>query len=75
MRSIAVALLLSASFCVAQESGDFKSATSNVLDAQYPKIDSSSRVQIHLAVKPALRTVVSANSHVESLGFPRRGSN
>jgi len=58
MRSIAVALLLSASFCVAQESGDFKSATSNVLDPQYPKIDSSSRVQIHLAVKPALRTVV-----------------
>ncbi|MGA9243083.1 MAG: hypothetical protein WBW03_14030 [Silvibacterium sp.] len=46
MRSIAMALLLSASFYLAQGSGDFRPATSNVLDAQYPKVDSGSRVQI-----------------------------
>jgi hypothetical protein len=58
MRSIAMALLLSASVCLAQESGDFKPATSNVLDAQYPKVDSSSRVQIRFKAPDASKVRV-----------------
>jgi len=58
MRSTAMALLLSASFCLAQESGDFKPATSNVLDAQYPKVDSSSRVQIRFKAPDASKVRV-----------------
>ncbi|MFZ1012796.1 MAG: esterase, partial [Terracidiphilus sp.] len=53
MRSIAMAMLLVTSFCFAQESGDFKPATSNVLDAQYPKVDSKSRVQIRFKAPDA----------------------
>ena len=38
-----ILVLLMASFCVIQRSSDFKPATSNVLDAQYQKVDSNSR--------------------------------
>ncbi|MGA8731189.1 MAG: alpha/beta hydrolase-fold protein [Terracidiphilus sp.] len=58
MRSIAMALLLSASVCLAQESGDFRPATSNVLDAPYPKVDSSSRVQIRFKAPDASKVRV-----------------
>ena len=58
MRSIAMLMLFAASFCVAQESGDFKPATSNVLDAQYPKVDSSSRVQIRFKAPEASKVRV-----------------
>src|SRR3974390_3329955 len=59
MRSIAMAMLLAASLCFAQESGDFKSATSNVLDAQYPKVDSStSRVLIRFKAPDAAKVRV-----------------
>jgi len=51
-------MLFAASFCVAQESGDFKPATSNVLDAQYPKVDSSSRVQIRFKAPEASKVRV-----------------
>jgi enterochelin esterase family protein len=46
VRLIGMVILLAASFCFAQGSGDFVPATSNVLDAQYPRVDSNSRVQI-----------------------------
>ena len=46
MRLAGIAVLLSASLCFAQDTNNFKPATSNVLDAQYPKVDSNSRVQI-----------------------------
>jgi hypothetical protein len=52
MRSIAIALLLSGTLCLAQESGDFKPASSNVLDAQFPQVDSNSRLQIRLLKAP-----------------------
>ena len=48
-------MLLAASFCFAQEPGDFKPATSNVLDAQYPKVDSNSRVQIRFKAPDATK--------------------
>jgi len=39
LKVIGFVMLLAASFCFAQDPGDFKPATSNVLDAQYPKVD------------------------------------
>ncbi len=51
MRLIGILALLAASFCYAQDNGDFKPATSNVLDAQYPKVDDNSRVQIRFSIK------------------------
>jgi enterochelin esterase-like enzyme len=58
MRSIAMLALLTASLCFAQESGDFKPATSNVLDAQYPQVDSTSRVKIRFKAPDAAKVRV-----------------
>jgi enterochelin esterase family protein len=55
---MAMLMLFAASFCVAQESADFKPATSNVLDAQFPKVDSSSRVQIRFKAPDASKVRV-----------------
>ena len=46
--------MLGASLCYAQE-GDFKPASSNVLDAQYPQVDSTSRVQIRFKAPDAAK--------------------
>ncbi len=48
-------MLLAGSFCFAQNSSDFKPATSNVLDAQYPQVDSNSRVQIRFKAPDATK--------------------
>ncbi len=53
MKLAVMALLLGGTLCFAQEQGDFKPATSNVLDAQYPKVDSGSRVQIRFKAPDA----------------------
>jgi enterochelin esterase-like enzyme len=53
MKMAALALLVGASLCFGQEQGDFKPASSNVLDAQYPKVDSQSRVQIRFKAPDA----------------------
>ena len=55
MRLIGIGVLLAAGFCFAQQQSDFKPATSNVLDAQYPKVDSSSRVQIRFKAPDATK--------------------
>ncbi|HKO13516.1 MAG TPA: alpha/beta hydrolase-fold protein [Acidobacteriaceae bacterium] len=49
-----LAMLVGASLCFGQEPGDFKPASSNVLDAQYPKVDSQSRVQIRFKAPDAV---------------------
>jgi len=41
--------------CLAQASGDFKAATSNVLDAKYPRVDSNSRVEIRFKAPDATK--------------------
>jgi enterochelin esterase family protein len=46
-------MLLGASLCSAQDSSDFKPASSNVLDARYPKVASNSRVQIRFKAPDA----------------------
>jgi enterochelin esterase family protein len=55
MRLIGIVVLLAARFCFAQDSVDFKPATSNVLDAQYPRVDSNSRVQIRFKAPDATK--------------------
>jgi enterochelin esterase-like enzyme len=58
MRPLRMLMLMTATFCFAQDSGDFKPAPSNVLDAQYPRVDSSSRVQIRFKAPDATKVRV-----------------
>ncbi len=58
VRLIGALILTATSFCFAQDPGDFKPATSNVLDAQYPRVDSHSRVQIRLKAPDASKVRV-----------------
>jgi len=58
MRLIAMLALLAASLCFSQESGDFKPATSNVLDAQFPQVDSGSHVKIRFKAPDAAKVRV-----------------
>jgi enterochelin esterase family protein len=58
MKLAVMAIILGASLCYGQEQGDFKPATSNVLDAQYPKVDSNSRVQIRFKAPDASKVRV-----------------
>ena len=46
-------LMAAASLCSAQEPGDFKPAVTNVPDAQYPKVDSASRVEFRVKAPDA----------------------
>jgi enterochelin esterase-like enzyme len=58
MRRIAVTMFLAAPLCMAQGSGDFKPATTNVLNAQYPQVDSNSRVLIRFKAPDASKVRV-----------------
>ena len=58
MRLIALMTVMTAPFCMAQVSADFKPATSNVLDAQYPRVDSNSRVLIRFKAPDASKVRV-----------------
>jgi len=58
MRMIGTLVLLAASFSFDHDSADFKPATSNVLDAQYPKVDTNSRVQIRFKAPDATKVRV-----------------
>src|SRR5579885_2445050 len=54
MKQIGITLIvLFASFCCAQESGDFHSASTNVWGAEYPKVDSAGRVLIRVKAPDA----------------------
>src|SRR5580698_7031774 len=55
MRRFITAVLLSLSFCWAQESGNFQPSTTNVWAAEYPRIDSSGRVQIRVKAPDATK--------------------
>ena len=55
MRLIGLAIVMATSCCFAQDSGDFRPATSNVLDAQYPRVDSHSRVQVRFKAPEATK--------------------
>jgi enterochelin esterase family protein len=53
VRKIAFVLVFLASICGAQESADFQPASTNVWGAEYPRIDSSGRVQIRIKAPEA----------------------
>src|SRR5690349_14587321 len=55
MRRFAILVLLSLSFCWAQESGSFQPSTTNVWAAEYPRIDSAGRVQIRVKAPDATK--------------------
>jgi hypothetical protein len=55
IRLIGFAVFIATSCCFAQDSGDFKPATSNVLDAQYPRVDGNSRVQVRFKAPEAAK--------------------
>ena len=60
MRQVGLpALLLPASLCSAQERSDFRPATTNVWGAEYPRVDSTGRVEIRFKAPDA--TKVRAN--------------
>ena len=46
---------LAASFATAQESGDFKPATTNVWGAEYPRVDKAGRVEVRLKAPEATK--------------------
>src|SRR5690242_9320637 len=54
MKQVGIILIvLFTSFCCAQESGDFHSASTNVWGAEYPKVDSAGRVQMRVKAPDA----------------------
>lgn len=53
MRMVGLSLLLGASLGFAQEPGDFKPATTNVWGAEYPRVDSTGRVEIRVKAPDA----------------------
>jgi enterochelin esterase-like enzyme len=55
MRRFAIPILLSLSFCWAQESGNFQPSTTNVWAAEYPRVDGAGRVQIRVKAPDATK--------------------
>jgi enterochelin esterase-like enzyme len=55
MKVIAILVLLVGSVCWAQESGDFKPSDTNVWGADYPKVDSTGRVQVRIKAPDATK--------------------
>jgi enterochelin esterase family protein len=53
MKLVALAMLLVASLCYAQDTGDFRPAATNVLDAQYPRVDSAGRAEFRFKAPDA----------------------
>jgi putative esterase len=55
MRRFTILIFLLSSFCWAQESGDFQPASTNVWGANYPRVDSTGRVQIRVKASDATK--------------------
>ena len=60
MKRVAVTVLLLttvclAAICDAQETGDFRPASTNVWDAQYPRVDAAGRVEIRIKAPDATK--------------------
>ena len=54
MKLLAITVVMAASLCCAQENGNFKPASTNVMDAQYPRVEAStSRVEIRIKAPDA----------------------
>ena len=55
MKHVGIAIILIASFCCAQEAGDFRPSSTNVWGAEYPRVDSAGRVQIRVKAPDATK--------------------
>jgi enterochelin esterase family protein len=55
VKQVGLAVLLVASVCAAQESGDFRPATTNVWGAEYPRVDGTGRVEIRIKAPDATK--------------------
>ena len=55
MKQLGLAILLFASLCSAQESGNFQPASTNVWGAEYPRVDSAGRAEIRVKAPDATK--------------------
>jgi enterochelin esterase-like enzyme len=55
MKLVAIILLLLGNICWAQDSGDFKPSDTNVWGADYPKVDSTGRVEVRVKAPDAAK--------------------
>jgi len=55
MKLVGMAMLIFASLCCAQESGNFQPAATNVWGAQYPRIDSAGKVEFRVKAPDATK--------------------
>jgi enterochelin esterase family protein len=55
---VALAFVLAASVCAAEETSDFKPASTNVWGAQYPRVDGTGRVEIRIKAADATKVRV-----------------
>lgn len=55
MKQVGMAILLFASFCGAQESGNFLPASTNVWGAEYPRVDSAGRAELRVKAPDATK--------------------
>lgn len=53
LKRILLACALLTTLCHAEESGDFKPASTNVMNAQYPRVDSQGRVEVQIKAPTA----------------------
>ena len=52
---LGILIFLLSSLCCAQESGDFRPASTNVWGAEYPRVDSAGRVQVRVKAPDATK--------------------
>ncbi len=55
MKQVGLAILLFASLCSAQESGNFQPASTNVWGAEYPRVDSAGRAEFRVKAPDATK--------------------
>jgi enterochelin esterase family protein len=58
MRRLGILLFLFVGFCYAQETGSFHPSETNVWGSEYPRVDSTGRVQIRIKAPDATKVKV-----------------
>ena len=75
MQRLAIAIMFVSSLALTQDLDDFKPATSNALDAQYPRVDNSARVLVRIKAPDVTKVRINfwsaqkADMQKESGGF------
>ncbi len=55
MKYLAIVIVLTASFCCAQEMGNFQPSSTNVWGAEYPRVDGNGRVEVRVKAPEATK--------------------